>query len=302
MKKIPYTYSIIRYVHDPAAGETLNVGILLYAPTASWLGVRVESRYERLSKTFRDFEGEHFRETLRRFEGGVSSLREKVLSGLQGIEARPGDVAAVAAQIWPDQDLSFRIGPSLAGIADDLEDAIDHLFNRMVLSQYPADIGQRRTDEDVWSVYSRPLERARVVGAFREKEFKSSDFEIKFEHAFKNHQWHVLQPVSFDYKTSESIQKRAVSLLGSGTALDGQPELGTIYFLLGRPRTAAHSAAFTRAKNLLNKVPVKHDLVEEDDAKDFAKHLADKMKKDGVEGIGSAGGTIGSVSREEPED
>ena len=46
--KQEYTYSVIRYVHDRGAGETLNVGVMLFAPASKFLNVMVELRYESL--------------------------------------------------------------------------------------------------------------------------------------------------------------------------------------------------------------------------------------------------------------
>jgi hypothetical protein len=32
MTTTPYSYRMLRYLHDPATGEGLNVGVLVYAP------------------------------------------------------------------------------------------------------------------------------------------------------------------------------------------------------------------------------------------------------------------------------
>ena len=68
MNGISYTYSVVRYLHDPATGETLNVGVVLWAPSVRCLAARFEHRYERLSNTFVDFKGEHYKRALRQFE------------------------------------------------------------------------------------------------------------------------------------------------------------------------------------------------------------------------------------------
>ena len=40
MRKIPYTYCLVKYVHNPAAGEMLNIGVLLCAPSISFIDAR----------------------------------------------------------------------------------------------------------------------------------------------------------------------------------------------------------------------------------------------------------------------
>jgi hypothetical protein len=46
----------------------------------------------------------------------------------------------------------------------------------------------------------------------------------------------------------------------------------------------AHRAAYVKAKNLLHKIPVPHELVEENDAEEFARKLAAYMREHGVIG------------------
>ena len=37
--KTTYTYTVLRYVHDPSTGESVNVGVAIYAPEAGFGGV-----------------------------------------------------------------------------------------------------------------------------------------------------------------------------------------------------------------------------------------------------------------------
>ncbi|MGO9273834.1 MAG: DUF3037 domain-containing protein [Terriglobia bacterium] len=47
--KIPYTFSVLRYVHDPVTTEFVNVGVALYAPDAKYLSAICTPHYARLS-------------------------------------------------------------------------------------------------------------------------------------------------------------------------------------------------------------------------------------------------------------
>src|SRR5438552_17908486 len=75
--KVPYTFSVIRYVHDPIAGESLNVGVLLFSGEAAILDVMLEYRYERSSATFARFDGERFKQVLCYFEAAVTSASDQ---------------------------------------------------------------------------------------------------------------------------------------------------------------------------------------------------------------------------------
>jgi hypothetical protein len=268
-------------VHDVAAGEMLNIGVVLYAPGANYLGVCVDTHYERLSHAFAGFDGETYRQVLRRFELAVERFRQQQLESLR-LQDIPERVDGITSQIWPDEDLSFRFGPVLAGIAKAPEDELAAIFDRMVLSQFPRDERQRRTDEEVWTIYRRPLSDLSVTPFLQPKTIETRDFSFTFDYAFKNERWHALQPVSLDFARPESIQRKAAQWLGNCTALKDQQELRTVYILLGQPQLSAHKAAYDRAKSLLDKIPVRHQLVEEDSASDFASEVRAYMNQHGV--------------------
>jgi hypothetical protein len=276
----PYTYRVIRYVHDPAVGETLNVGVLLYAPSVPYLGFRMEPLYERLSTTFANFNGDNYRTYGQRLETALHRWAERVQPNL-GLYEAPKDLMALSRLIWPDMGGSFQPGPILAGITNDPDAELEALFERMVTSQYKRELKTRRTDDEVWTLYQRRLP-VEVRRQLREKTFETNEFEATFEHTFKNGLWNVLAPVSLDYANPQSIQKKAVDLLGSAVALERHPELGTLYLLLGAPQNESYRTRYNRAKDLLNKMPVAKELIEEDGAGDFAEYLASYMREHGL--------------------
>lgn len=63
--KTAYTFSVLRYVHDPVTAEFVNIGLALYAPTAKYLNAICTSHYQRLSTMFEPIDGEHFRQITR---------------------------------------------------------------------------------------------------------------------------------------------------------------------------------------------------------------------------------------------
>jgi hypothetical protein len=107
----------------------------------------------------------------------------------------------------------------------------------------------------------------------------TDNVELKFDHGFRNERWHLLQPVTMDYVNKETIQGKATRWLGNAVALQGHPELGKLYLLLGRPTIEANRTAYTKAKNLLHQMPVDHELIEEDQAEAFAEEIHDYMRQ-----------------------
>lgn len=280
MNMISYTFRVIRYVHDPAVGEMLNIGIMLYAPDEHYLGFKFDTLYSRLSNTFVNFDGENFRRHIHRIESALHRVAEEVKPSL-GIYELPSSLEVLTRRIFPDTGGSFLPGPVLAGITDDVTEELELLFDRMVASQYKRESRLRRNDEDVWAVYQRRLP-VEVKRQLKEKTFETRDFEATFSHTFKNGRWHILEAVSMDYADPGTIQKKAVDWLGNGLALADHPDLAKMYLLLGAPQNEAYRSRYNRAKDLLDKIPVPHEIIEEDEATDFAAEITEYMREHGL--------------------
>jgi hypothetical protein len=280
--RIPYTYCVVRYIHDPAAGEALNIGVLAFSPSERWVDCRLEQRYARLSSTFRDFTGHHYRAATRGVLAAVESLKARWRDEFPSIEGMPKTVENVFRLLFPDPGLSFQRGELHSGLAYDLEQAIADIYDRMVASQHPEGPEARRTDTQVWSVFQEPLEKYHVLDALQPKRFSSSAFTIEFDYAWKNAEWHVFQPLSMDYRQADSLQRAATIWLGNATALKDQEELGELNILLGPPQSSAQRNAYARAKDLLHRMPVSHRLIEEDEAENFAQELASLIRERNV--------------------
>jgi hypothetical protein len=277
--RIPYSYCILRYVHDPAAGEALNVGVLAFAPTERWIDCRIEQRYSRLSATFRAFNGHHYRAATRRVLAGLEALQARLRDALPSVDDAPRTLDQLYRSLFPDPGLSLQRGETFSGLANDLSTAIADVFDRMVSSQHPEGPEVRRNDGQVWAVFQEPLEKTGVLERLQPKRFSAPDFIIEFDYGWKNAEWHILQPLSMDYRQNESLQRAATLWLGNATALKDQEELGELVMLLGPPQSSAQRLAYSRAKDLLHKMPVAHRLIEEDEAADFANEVAAMIKE-----------------------
>ena len=280
MKLIPYTYCTIRYIHDVVAGEQMNVGILLYAPGMSFVSLKMERKYERLSHAFADFDGQAFHRVLDRFNSAICRLQEEWGPRLIDEVAPPEDAGQLGRSVWADPDVSFQIGTTRSGVAPDLDEAAEHLFQRLVASQQPRHGEEGRPDEAVWTAHRSQL---RAVSSYlRDKTFEAPDFSLTFDHAYQNARWHVIQPLSFDLARGESIQRKATTWLGNSVVLHRHGEFGQIHFILGAPHFENLGRSYAKAKDLLHRTPARHQIIEEDEIPDFASHLEAEMRQHGV--------------------
>jgi hypothetical protein len=153
----------------------------------------------------------------------------------------------------------------------------------MVTSQDAIRSSETRTDDDVWAIYQPVLAEKKITKYLRTTVIQTSKVEVKFDHAFRNEKWHLLQPLSMDYVRKELIQHKAARWLGNGIGLQESLEIGRLYFLLGPPRLESHKLAYERAKNLLHAIPIPHEFIEEDAANQFATEMYRYIRAHGVD-------------------
>jgi hypothetical protein len=270
----PYSYVVLRYVPDQGAGEGLNVGVVIYSEQARFLGHRIDLRYERLSRAFAKFDGPAFRRAAANLVNVFRATERHFTEAPLLVGDRP--FTDWLRALMPDAGGSLSFTPPRHGITDDLKEEVAVLFGRMVESQKgQSDESPRRDDAQVWRTYAHALPQA-VTTHLKSKSFSTPSVKVEFEHAVKNGAWHVIQPISMDFKQPESMQRKASQWVGTAVGLQGTPDLGTIFFLLGEPD--GHRKAYDRAKALLDQAPVNHEIIEERDASRFSRKLLALME------------------------
>lgn len=269
MSRMPYSFAVLRYVHDVATQECLNVGVVLFVPSGGYIKAKIQHEYSRLSQAFEGFQGEYYRKVAKHIESRINALSERWIKELP-FDDRPLDARMVANMILPHDDSSLQFSESSRGLTTDPDYTLDELFTRYVLRNQTSLSVEHRTKEEVWKTFRNELMHRNVIGKLQPVVIKGNSFEYEFSHAWKNRQWHPLEPISMDAKEGETLCDRAVRWLGRATALQGDSNLGTLYMLIGRPESDSLRSAYIKAKNLLHDMPIKHELIDEDEAADFA--------------------------------
>jgi len=139
-----------------------------------------------------------------------------------------------------------------------------------------------RTVDGVWKHYRKELEEKQILARLQSKRIIAKDYDYQFDHAWKNGHWSLLEPVSLDLQDADTILDKANRWLGRATNLKDSPELFRLLVLPGEPRIEKLRPAYAKALNILNKMPVKKELISEQEARKFTGELAAEMAKDPV--------------------
>ena len=59
--KVAYSYSVLRYVHDPVSQEFVNIGVAVFSPEARYLHALCTTNYGR-TNMFEKIDGQRFRQ------------------------------------------------------------------------------------------------------------------------------------------------------------------------------------------------------------------------------------------------
>lgn len=276
--KTAYTYTTLRYVHDTATGEFANVGVALYAPGVKFLSARFRTTYGRLTKIFPGMDGEVFKSLMRYLETSFEELGAAIRDELP-FNGRPKSVMEIAITVLPRDDSSLQWADAGSGITENPSATLEAIYDRMVERYDQVQNEARRNDETVWRKYKRDLEQFHVLKHLSPKVISAKGDEFEFQHAWKNQQWHCIEPVSFDLTLAESIREKAHRWLGQITSLKDSSEPFKVYLLLGEPQDSKLKAAFDKAQNILYKIPGEKEFVREAKSEEFARHLAAQIKK-----------------------
>jgi hypothetical protein len=275
--KTPYTYTVLRYVHDASTGEFINVGVALLAPEERYASAICRTTYGRLTKTFPGMDGEVFKKLMRHIQSRLDELGERI-GGELPLDALPKTVLDLAHQVLPADDSSLQWSPPGSGLTPNPSLTLEALFDRMVATYDTRPMQENRSDDDVWRKYRRALEPRRIIRHLQPKQIAVEDDQIEFRYACKNGVWHCLEPISFDLTVAESIQDKAHRWLGQITSVKDSAEQFKLYLLLGEPQHEELRPAFERAVSILGKLPVDKQIVRENQAESFSEKFAQEMQ------------------------
>lgn len=278
----PYSFSVLRYVHDPITQEFINIGVAVFSREAGFLRVICTTHYARITRTFAKIDGERFRELTSYIERQINSVGRDLVSSLP---FEPGSaIEHFLARVLPPDDSSMQFSHAGVGLSHDLEKTTAELFNRYVERYALLSDVSRRDDEEIWRKFRDPLAVRHVTAYLQPKKIFAADYDYQFQHAWKNEIWHLYEPVSFDMVDGSTILEKANRWLGRATNLRDSPDKFKLYILLGEPQDKRLQASFAKAQNILNKMPVKKEFVQESEAEAFAEEFEQEIRHHGEVG------------------
>jgi hypothetical protein len=276
MKRHRYSYVLLRYRHDPLAGECVNVGVVLHSADVGFLGVRVRKTMGRLGKVFPGINKADLSAALSAVERAIGKLAPSSQPTLFGDETL--DAAKLAGRALPPDNSSYVWGELCTGLTKDPAQTLDSLYNRFV-ARYDEDQVVRRDDAAVWQPVRDQLAKHKVLDRLEPKTVVSAIDEVQFGHAWKNGAWHCYQALSFDLASPDGIREKAARWSGHMLGISKASEAVKPYFVVGAPLDLALTQHYHRAIELLRASPLSPSVYEEGDVDDLVEEIVHDMRE-----------------------
>lgn len=279
--RLPYSYIVLRYVHDIGTGEFINVGVVLMAQRGSYLGAKFKTAYGRVKKAFPSVDTEVFRARMRRLQATFDQFADGDINVPTAGDANAvKPIERLVHSVIRVDDSSLQWSAVGGGLSSDLPATLTSLYQRFVTKYDSEQAYATRKDEDVWKHFRTELEKRNVLHHLEQKVIAVADDSVKFEHAWKNGVWNCYEPLSFDLASDASIKEKAHRWLGQVASIQESREDFHVYFLVGKPLDTSLNEAYEKAVSILRKAP-DSEVIEEDGAEAFSVSVAQAITEHG---------------------
>lgn len=275
--KKPYSFVVLRYMHDVFTREFVNVGVLLHAPCGGFIGFEKLQSLERVKAMFPGVRSRPLRELLAFLAARAEEIR-RMSSELLDRDRLSAET--IAKSLLPPDDSALQWSGPGGGVTDDPQQTLRELFQRLVARHLKAHPPTRRVDADVWKPFERELRQRNVLSRLQEKTLSVGELRHRFKTAWQppGSYLRLLQPLSFDLVDPSEIVEKAVHWDGLITQFRRVEPDFHIWLLIGQPGDKRRTRAFDQAYKTLAEGSQRRELVAEADAPRFADDVAKQIE------------------------
>ena len=273
----PFTYTILRYLHDQRAGEVLNAGIVMYIPSECRLLYRTRTTFGRVKGAFPDLDGRAFLDGMRALDRSLAAVARNLME--MRLFPSDADAGGLARRAMAADDSAYQWSPVGSGLTAVADTTFERLYERLV-RRHDGHTTSRRHDDAIWRPVREKLAARDIHVPFEEKRIEGALDSITFQHAWKNGIWHAYEPVSLDLADQDGIMDKARRWIGHLAAVKDAPtDPLKLHFILGAPRDPSLMAAYDRALALLRKADLNPDIFEEAQIDSLVSRIEDEVRR-----------------------
>jgi hypothetical protein len=134
--KVAYSFSVLRYIHDPVTREFVNIGVAVFSADARYLRAICTGSYSRITRMFGKIDGQGFRHFSRHIQDRICAVGQEYASA----SAPEGEltIERLLATVLPADDSALQFSRAGVGLSGDLDQTLNQLYQRHVQRYSPA--------------------------------------------------------------------------------------------------------------------------------------------------------------------
>ncbi|WP_298962952.1 DUF3037 domain-containing protein [uncultured Roseibium sp.] len=273
----PYSFIVLRYVHDVMTSEFVNVGVILHVPSHGALKWRTRKTIGRIKSVFPDLDREAFVSAMRTVERGMKLAAKDIQK--EALFQQKNVVSVYAKSVIPHDDSSLQWSSVGSGLTDNPEKTFERIYERFV-GRYDVNQRSRKTDEDIWRPVRTLLAERNLNISLEKKTVSGKTDSIEFKHAWKNGRWHAYEPLSLDLADAEGIKDKVRRWRGHLAAVaEDTTEPLKLHFLVGAPENNQLMPAYQNALEILRGSPFQPEIFEESQVTDLVDEIEDEVRE-----------------------
>lgn len=271
--KVTYEYQLLRYRHDVASGEFVNIGLVYFDPKTGFLRTRMTEKKSRLSHFYGQISGDFLLKSLKALQCAFSDLGKKIIDK----QLIFNYIEHLTASVLPADDNTLFFSEPFNGFHFDHQKAFESLYERLI-GQYSKETTEPRHDDHyAWTkVYKQYFDEQKITKCLKLHQIKTQCDVIDFDHSVKNGIWHCVQPLSFDLKKKQDIKDKIYRWSGLVNELQTVEETHHIYLMLLMP-SDEQLCNLIQQKLTIKQSNLEVTVVTEQDAGDCAYKLKKKL-------------------------
>lgn len=267
----PYQFAVLRYVHNAASAEFVNVGILL--SDGNKLHFAASERYGRLSSFFVEgFDGVAYQEMVKALRKRVLRLQTELTEkNPRTFEPKATDLCfSDALEIVVRRDSSaFQWSEVMAGIHSNPQERLGKLMDQFVY-RHEGTSRRRRDDADIWRTVKAELLQSAVLNRLeRNVTLHGAHSTYTFKVGWMNGVRQVLEPISLDCVQAKEIVDRAIFWSGRLAELGRGGEDFKMAAVVAGPLSAGLERTFQDARAILEESPQMRRVVKVEEFSNF---------------------------------
>lgn len=275
-----FQFSILRYRHSYIVGEVVNIGILFLFDNGE-LEFYYPSKLERISKLYDNISTSFIKNSLASFKIRTSKVNKGQINQL-GYEILLKQIID-KYYFTPDAG-ALTFSEVKFGLCQERNKTIEYHYN-LYLSSYERETEDRKSERFILDQFKNLIKSRfdssleRKIKIERTLSDEKKGISEKFDYGWKNEQFHLVTPISFDLKDEQNISNKSMKYFALFNVLKEQAQNHNLKFdlLITKPEDKSLIKNYVKAIDFIQDSGAPIDVIEEEKFKGYVEHLGEEV-------------------------